>query len=554
MTFEIAGKELATEVMDHHGLVAAVCRDLRIVERINERIGSNDPRRVIQPGTATIAMIMNGLGFTNRTLYLTPHFFKNKPIERLFGENISADTLDDHALGKALDEIADYGASKLFGEIAFEIGVAEGLIGKTAHLDTTSFSLHGTYEKEEPEVIEVTQGYSKDHRPDLKQVVLSLVMTGPANFPAWMEPQNGNSSDKKSFHETIARVREFVTNLKENNDFRWVADSALYTPEKLLACDNLKWISRVPENIKSCKGLLELPDNNFQWTEAEGGYKITETVSNHGDITQRWILIYSEQAYNREKKTFAKKLVRKKEELEKTCWHLGNQVFECQEDAEKAVKALQKKHPFYQIAYKVVPIKKHAKRGRPAKDAHRTIAGYQVQLTIAQNKAVIEKHYLRKGRFVLATNDLDREALPAKEILKEYKAQQSVEGGFRFLKDPWFMLDSFYLKKRSRIEALMMVMTLSLLIYNYAEYRIRQTLKARQETVPNQKNKPTETPTMRWIFQLMQGVALVKFYDTVGKIYRLVIANLDPVRRKIIELMGKSACNIYGIQKNFAGI
>ena len=110
--------EYKTEVMDHHGLVAAVSRDLGIAEKINRRIGSKDPRRVVQPGLACVAMIINGLGFTNRRLYLTPQFFQSKAVNVLFEENITAQDLNENALGKALDEIFAYGTSKLYGEVA----------------------------------------------------------------------------------------------------------------------------------------------------------------------------------------------------------------------------------------------------------------------------------------------------------------------------------------------------------------------------------------------------------------------------------------------------
>ena len=82
----VQATDTTTEVIDHHGLVAAVCKDLGIAEKINRRIGSKDPRRKIQPGLAAVAMIINGLGFTNRRLYLTPQFFQSKAIEFLFEE------------------------------------------------------------------------------------------------------------------------------------------------------------------------------------------------------------------------------------------------------------------------------------------------------------------------------------------------------------------------------------------------------------------------------------------------------------------------------------
>ena len=101
---EMAGDDIETYAMDHHGLVAAVCNDLGIAKRIDERMGKRDPRRIVSTGTFVVAMILNGLGFTNRRLYLTPQFFESKPVEHLLGKNILAHHVDDNALGKALDE------------------------------------------------------------------------------------------------------------------------------------------------------------------------------------------------------------------------------------------------------------------------------------------------------------------------------------------------------------------------------------------------------------------------------------------------------------------
>ncbi|MGI9214430.1 MAG: hypothetical protein ACR2HS_01865 [Gammaproteobacteria bacterium] len=61
----------------------------------------------------------------------------------------------------------------------------------------------------EPKVIKLMHGYSKDHRQDLKQAVLSLVENGPSSIPIWMDPLDGNNSDKNSFHETIKKVQDF---------------------------------------------------------------------------------------------------------------------------------------------------------------------------------------------------------------------------------------------------------------------------------------------------------------------------------------------------------
>jgi transposase len=65
-----------------------------------------------------LALILNGLGFSRDRLYLVPRFFHNKPVERLIGPGVRAEDLNDDALGRGLDEIAEYGTTRLFAELA----------------------------------------------------------------------------------------------------------------------------------------------------------------------------------------------------------------------------------------------------------------------------------------------------------------------------------------------------------------------------------------------------------------------------------------------------
>lgn len=552
---EISEGTIQTVAMDHHGLVAAICQDLKIAERIDDRLPS-DSRRKVSPGIAAVAMIINGLGFTNRTLYLAHRFFESKPIERLLGVNLKAEDITDDALGHALDDIAEYGSSKLFAEVAFEVAIENNLLNLTSHIDTTSLLVHGQYAVEDdPQIVEVTHGFSKDHRPDLKQVVLSLVVNGPSSIPLWMDPLDGNSSDKVSFHETIKNVEIFRSQINLNGHFKWIADSALYTKERLLKNNNYFWVTRVPETITQAKNLAERSSEDIPWVEMGNGYKISDFDSSYGGIKQRWLLVFSEQAYNREKKTLEKKIIRETEKLKQALWHLGNQVFHCEKDAIKAFEAIRKGYKLHKISSTVNPLNRHTICGRPKKDTEKVTVGYKVETSLERDIVEIEKILNRKGRFILATNDLDTEGYKNEQILEEYKEQQNVEGGFRFLKDPWFMVDSIFLKLPKRIEALMMIMTLTLLVYNVGQYRLRQQLKEEKTTLPNQLGKQTQSPTLRWIFQIMEGIGLVRFYnESCSSIVQEVITNINAVRKKIIYLFGETAAKIYGlIPKNDAG-
>jgi transposase len=363
-----------------------------------------------------------------------------------------------------------------------------------------------------------------------------------------MEPLDGNSSDKKSFHETVKKVSAFRKQIDLDRNFKWVADSALYTADKLLARNDYLWLTRVPETVGEARTLVSKADGEVAWQEGGNGYKHAAFVSHHGGMAQRWLLVYSEQAYAREKKTLERNLEKKEAALKKVIWHLGNEVFGCDKDAEREIEKLKADYPLYHVAGEVVPILKYADRGKPAAGEKPVVRGYKVDLMLERKEEEVEALLNRKGRFILATNDLDEAGYPNERMLSEYKEQQKVEGGFRFLKDPWFMVDSVFLKLPSRIEALMMVMTLCLLMYNVAQYRLRLKLREEEETLPNQLDKEVQNPTVRWIFQIMEGVGIVRFYEAnVGAPIRELVTNLTSLRRKIIQLFGETACGMYGL-------
>lgn len=545
---------LTTANMDHHGLVAALCKDLQITKRIDKRL-LPDASRKVSPGVGVVAMIINGLGYTNRTLYMSDHFFASKPIERLLGPHLQAEDLTDHTLAHGLDDIAEYGASKLFMEVAMEIALDNNLLSQVNHLDTTSFSLEGSYQGEENEqVISITHGYSKDHRPDLKQVVLSLVVNGPSAIPICMEALSGNSSDKVSFHQTISKVEAFKRQIDLDQTYTWVADAALYTRDKLLKDNTYTWLTRVPENIKQARELLAKPDEAIDWQQQANGYKISSYTSHYGDIEQRWLLVYSQQSYQKEQKTLESKLEKEKEKLKQCLWHLSKQVFSCEKDAKKAIDQLAKKQKLLTISYQIESIKGYLRPGKPHSGEEQVTKGYQVVGDFTENEQEILLLLRKKGRFILASNKLDQEGLSDQAMLATYKGQQKVEGGFRFLKDPWFMVDSVYLKLERRIEALMMIMTLTLLVYNVGQYKMRKQLSDNQATIPNQLGKAISNPTLRWVFQILEGIGVIYLNEQLTSQKEVsYISNMTPLRDEVVRLFGLSATSIYGINEQKKG-
>src|SRR5579859_1785428 len=108
--------EISTQQIDHLGIVAGICQQIDLIGQIDQLVGRNG--RKVSVGQAIQAMVLNGLGFVNRPLYLTPEFYANKPVEMLIGKGIKAEDLNDNSLGRALDEVYQVGVTKIFAQVA----------------------------------------------------------------------------------------------------------------------------------------------------------------------------------------------------------------------------------------------------------------------------------------------------------------------------------------------------------------------------------------------------------------------------------------------------
>lgn len=527
------------ESLGHLGLIASTLQELGVAEKINKQLGELSQGKVSY-GHRVCAMVLNGLGFCNTALYMTPRFFHDKPIDLLLDAEVKASDLNDDCLGRCLDEIASYGVTRWYSELAFALVGQAGLLSGGAHLDSTTLSLYGSYDNYSDQVLIPCHGYSKDARPDLKQVTLQCVGLGRASLPVWMESLNGNSSDKGSFPETVKRIDAFCQALSSAPRFRFIADSALYG--KALESLEVQWLTRVPEVYKEAKELCAKAQVTWQ-PLSDDRYQVFAYQPENAK--ERWLLVRSALAFDRENKTFLRRHEKQFDALYKALWHCSCQAFNCQQDAKKAVdKIIRAKKHLYLVDYRILEQPYYSGKGRPQKDSSPDGYRYVVELLgISSDYQAIQAHRKTLGRFILATNVLDKETFSDELMLLEYKEQSGVEAGFKFIKNDAIGLDAVYLKKPNRIAALMAVMTLCLLIYGMTQYQIRQALKDNDEVLPDQKGKPTQTPTLMWIFSLFSCVTLIRAQQ--NKQEQRIALNLQPLHEKVICLLGDKAKKIY---------
>ncbi len=419
------------------------------------------------------------------------------------------------------------GLTNIFWLIALAAAKKYNISTNYSHLDATSFSLQGKYEpnwaelsviregsasessesESLPKPISITYGYSRDKRPDLKQFMLDLIVSGDGDIPLFLRTGDGNESDKAVFGKILVDFKKQV-------DFEsiYVADSALYSQDNLLLIKDLKWITRVPLSVKAAQHLVtELKEKELIKSVANPGYAFAIKTSNYGGIAQRWLVVESEKRKESDLRKLSKKLQKKQLAAHKLLERLTRSKFETAAEAKAIIKAENKKLKYHHL--NLVKLTRF-----PDKKSQKNL--YQIEATLDEKLEIIAAEKKRAGRFILATNILETQELTADEILTAYREQQAAERGFAFLKDPLFFADSVFLKTAERIETMAMLMGLCLLVYKIGQRQLRLKLSELKTGVKNQLGKLTDRPTLRWIFQCFQGIHLV-FINGVKQISNL---------------------------------
>ncbi|ELS47089.1 transposase [Microcystis aeruginosa NIES-3804] len=513
-------QEIEIQNIDHLGIVAGIIDSIGIVEIINELIGVEKDEKV-NAGQVVKAMIINGLGFVSKPLYMFPEYFETIACEHLIGTGVKPEYLNDDKLGRVMDKLFIKGLDTIFFIIAVKAAQKFGVSLSTSHLDSSSIHVHGQYNTSLPEVIfenqkignnqeleeiavkspkeiTITYGYSRDHRPDLKQFIIEMICSGDGDIPIFLKLASGNQADSSCFGQIAV---EYHKQLEVNS--LMVADSALYTESNLKMMSDLQWLCRVPLSIKAAKSLIStIPESEFIDSTIPG-YKLVSKTENYAGIEQRWLVVQSQERRESDLRKLTQKITKAESKAVLDLKKLSQERFACEADAIKALSKLSTQFKYHQInESKVTPAKSNKK------DSLNEIS-YQISATVCQDESKINTELLSAGRFIIATNVLDSQELSDDSMLREYKAQQSCERGFGFLKDPLFFADSIFLKSPERIESMGMIMGLCLLVYTLAQRQIRNALKESKSTIKNQLGKATNSPTLRWIFQCFHCIHLI---------------------------------------------
>src|ERR687883_1563499 len=193
--------------VQHLPLVKAYADKIGLVEVINQVVPTEMD---VDPGTIVLGLVLDTLSGRS-PLYRLEEFFAHQDTALLLGKAIPPQAFTDDTVGRVLDRLYDFGTLRLFTACAVRASMRFGLECRYVHFDTTSRSVWGDYQFAETQDLpfQMTYGYSKDKRPDLKQFILSTLCVDRA-VPIWGKLDDGNASDKTLNTTLLSEIAQIL--------------------------------------------------------------------------------------------------------------------------------------------------------------------------------------------------------------------------------------------------------------------------------------------------------------------------------------------------------
>src|SRR5215470_8576274 len=510
--------------VQHLPIIKAYADQLGLVSLINHYVPTE---MEVDAGTVVLALVLDTLSGRS-PLYRLEEFFAQQDTALLLGQAVPPQALNDDTAGRVLDRLYDFGTMRLFTACAVRAAMRFGLERRYVHFDTTSRNVWGDYQFAETQELpfQVTYGYSKDKRPDLKQFVLSTLCVDRA-VPIWGKHEDGNASDKSLNTTLLSELARLLADYGVRpGAYIYIADAALVTEDNLTALKDTFFITRLPATYSECGRLIEETVARNQWEEVgvlaqtpptkhRPGtfYKVAEGgVTLYGQ-TYRAVVVHSSSQDQRRQQHLEREIQASSATLEATAREAARQEYFCHADAEAAAAKLRALPSAYHWVEVEVQERPKYGPGRPSFTQPRVVKAlrYGLQVTLHERTEVIARKRQEAGCFVLLTNvpTVGEMAHSARAVLQAYKEQHGIEQNYGFLKDP-LIVNSLFLQKPERIEALGLVLLLALLLWRLVERTLRVHVETTGKPLTGWDKKATQKPTAFMMMTKFAGVMVLK--------------------------------------------
>lgn len=454
--------------------------------------------------------------------------------------------LNDDRVGRALDRLFKADRAALLTDIVLRAIKVFDVDTSFVHNDSTTVTLNGNYDGySDTTAAKPKRGHNKDHRPDLKQLVFSLSISGDGALPLYFKVWDGNTTDDRTHIKNWMALR----GLLGRADFTYVADSKLCTREQLefIASEGGFFVTVLPQT-RSEDGRFKdwIQEHTPQWQEAirrpdsKRKYAPQHVYSTFESpfLTAEGFRIIWIKSSQKEHQDASKR----SDAIDRTVQDFTDilqKPFKAREKLETVIEKIltengTKKFFHYQIESFSDDQFRQDNKGRPGPATKYTrIENKRYRFTFSHNQETIRYAARCDGIFPLTTNKSD----PGAAILKIYKFQPRLERRFSQLKSVYDVAPVF-LKNPERIEALLFLYFIALLIDGLIERSIRNAMKTQGlSSIPiYPEDRACQRPTADKVYDLFRDVRLQTITDGKGNL-RKFPDDLSDTQKLVLKLL-----------------
>lgn len=561
---DLADLDFQPHQLAHLPITTEYIQRLGILTAVDEAL-PRDGRNKVSDAECVALMILNILSGRVGLYHMGPWLEATDPAVVL-ADGCEPGHFSDARLAGTLDRIFDYGPDNLLTDVVLSYLLRDEAPEEyCVHQDTTSLKLYGEYANVLQQGAPVPKhGYSKDHRPDLKQLVYGMSLHGPTGMPLCVSTLDGNTSDKEANQLHIDRLagllppEDDVTlvadgKLADKNTIGRVLDAAFhfitllprsYKLRNQLAEQAAAMPGELPQLAREKGRNANKPDHVYRGTSFNAPFTVLDPETGEDKQQQmRFLVVESPQLARKFEAGLERQLLKERNRFQGAMKKLEGTDFVCEEDAEKAFWTFTKEPKLHRVSVgcssvEVTLPRKRSGRPRKGEVAPTKTVWRLHTLSIEVDQDAVERTRGHARFFVLITDHLDTERWPDVRVLSEYRHQRMIEGhtGFRWLKGP-NMVAPMMLNTPARMAALGMVFVLALLVRNYIQTTIRANLAdIKGLTFPNMDYKPTKAPTTENVFWLFRNVGSVVISQGMIELDRRV-TGLDEHCRLAMRLL-----------------
>lgn len=535
-------------VLNVHPIIRHYIERLEIPNIIRSHMKS-DRRRIVQTEQALSLVIHNYLT-ESHPLYEFQDWVRPLAAAAIDLSEQERDGIQDDRIGKALEQLYLGRHKDVFFRLALRAIKLFELDCSQVHQDTTSITFCGRYAGWSAQEA-LGFGHNKDHRPDLKQLVLGMTVTADGAVPLCHRVYDGNQTDDRLHPDNHRRLQKLLG----RTDFIYVADSKLATD------DNLQTISRwgglfvsvMPRTWKEdelfrekvrggdikWQHILSRANNRKPDAQIDRYYKAAGDYHTARGYRLYWIRSSQKVAQDRETRT--RRLQAALQGLRRLQTKLNKYSLKNRKNIEAAVRAiLKEQHCGECIAVEIDECREYnhlrTKRGRPKKDeAGRLSWKTLYSITFAVRHEVIEREEKADGVFPLITN-LDATGYRAKRVLEIYKFQPFLEKRHSQIKT-YQEITPVNVKKSERVVGYLHMQVMSLMVSTLIERQLRMAM--RRESIKAlpiyPEGRPCQYPTMFDIVRLFRGVERYEVHE--GDEVTIFPAQINKIQAQVLNLL-----------------